>query len=123
MGLFNNLRRSIVRKLIRPEDGYIYIGNVYGEPIKFYYDKDAHKYLLGMRTSHGYHSVPTLAGWADGWVYSVDDLEEVRFQEWIHGVLNDLGDEYSRRLDDLTKSVVETAEEDDEDEKNFSKTP
>lgn len=120
MGLFNNLRQKIVRKLIRPEDGYVYIGRVYDEPIKFYYDKDADKYLLGMKTSHGYHSVPTLAGWADGWVYSVDKLEEVKFREWIHGVLRNVSDEYSQRLDNLAKSAIETVEE---DEKNLSETP
>lgn len=122
MGLFNNIRKSIVRKLIRPEDGYVYTGCVFEEPVKFYYDKDANKYLLGMRTSHGYHSVPTLAGWADGWMYSVDSLEEVRFHRWIHGVLENVGYEYSQRLDDLAKSVV-TTEEYDEDEKNLSETP
>lgn len=120
MGLFNNLRHKIVRKFIRPEDGYIYIGRVYGEPIKFYYDKDADKYILGMRTSYGYHSVPTLAGWADGWVYSVDDLKEVKFEEWIHGILRNVSDEYSQRLDNLSQSMSEMAEE---DEKNFSETP
>ena len=120
MGLFNNLRQSIVRKLIRPEDGYIHVGCVFDEPIKFYYDKDANKYILGMRTSHGYHSVPTLSGWADGWMYSVDSIEEVRFSRWIHGVLENVGYEYSQRLDALARVTAEAMEE---DEKNFEETP
>ena len=114
MGLFNNIRQSIVHKLIRPEDGYIYIGLVNGKPIKLYYNKDAKKYILGMQRSYGYHSIPTLTGWADGWIYSVDELKEVNFQEWIHGVLSDVSDEYLKRLDDLSKSVSDTLEDEDD---------
>ena len=114
MGLFNNLRKGIVRNLIRPEDGYIYTGLVNGEPVKFYYDKDANKYILGMKTSHGYHSVPTLTGWADGWMYSVDELKEVDFRQWVHGILCTVSDEYSKRLDDLSKSVVDVPDDEDD---------
>ena len=97
MGLFNNLRQRIVRKLIRPEDGYMFIGTDKDKQTRFYYNEEDNVYILGMPSDNGYYSKPTLVGWRDGWVYS-SNLKEVPFKKWIYGVLENIGDQYSERL-------------------------
>ena len=63
MKLLNKLRRHLVAKLIRPEDGYTYTGFSEGEPIKFYYQEDTDKYLLGSRSDNWYYHSLGLTGW------------------------------------------------------------
>jgi hypothetical protein len=55
INLFKYIRRKLVRKLIRPEDGYTFTGFREGEPLKFYYQEDTGKYLLGMRAGNMYY--------------------------------------------------------------------
>jgi hypothetical protein len=62
-------------------------------------------YILGMHSTNGYYTKPTLVGWRDGWVHSVG-AEEVPFSEWIYGVLDNIGDQYSNRLDTLTMQEI-----------------
>lgn len=102
MKVFDNLRKRIVQKLIQPEDGYIYTGlAAEGQPIKFYYNKERSKYLLGMRTKDEDYFIPTLTGWVDGRAYS-DEIREVDFKFWIHGVLDNVCDQYFDRLNNLS---------------------
>lgn len=99
--MFENLRKRIVQKLIRPDDGYIYTGlAAEGQPIKFYYNKEKCKYVLGMRTNDEDYLIPALTGWVDGRAYS-DGLTEIDFQIWIHGVLGNVCDQYFDRLNNL----------------------
>ena len=102
MKVFDNLRKRIVHKLIRPEDGYIHTGIVNGKPIKLYHDLGTGKYMLGMQSEHGYFSIPTLTGWADGWEH-MTTVKEIEFPQWIYGVLSNVRDEYSERLDNLSR--------------------
>lgn len=120
MKAFNNLRQYIVRKLIRPEDGYTYTGFQGGEPIKFYYQEDTGKYLVGLRSDTMYYAEPTLTGWSlcssrylpwgetiDGCTYP-QEPKEVEFQEWMHGILENICDQYSRRLDNLSQQELKS---------------
>lgn len=106
MKLFNNLRQNIVRKLIRPEDGYLHVGTVRGKPIKLYCNRANGQYVLGMETEHGYYSIPTLTGWADGWMCADSIAEEHDFAHWIYGILHNISDEYSERLDNLSLKSI-----------------
>lgn len=102
MKVFENLRKRIVQKLIRPEDGYIYTGlAAEGQPIKFYYNKEKSKYLLGMRTKDEDYLIPALTGWVDGRAFA-DGIQEVDFKMWIHGVLDNVCDQYFDRLNNLS---------------------
>lgn len=114
--MFDNLRKRIVQKLIRPEDGYIYTGlAAEGQPIKFYYNKEKCKYLLGMRTKDEDYLIPALTGWVDGRSYS-DTIQEVDFKQWIHGILGNVCDQYFDRLNNLSarqlKSVKDYSKQD-----------
>ena len=93
MKLFNNLRKQLVRKLIRPEDGYTYTG----EAVKFYYG-DNGQYIVFMSDRYTF---PTLTGWKeyDGDKYG---LVEVDFYTWKHGMIADITTQYLNRLDDLS---------------------
>lgn len=102
MKLFENLRQRIVHKLIRPEDGYTYTGFIEGGPIKFYYKENEDKYILAL-TSEAHYLTPTLTGWADYYTYGTE-LKEVEFKKWVHGILENVCDEYSVRLEDLAKT-------------------
>ena len=99
MKLFNNLRKRIVCKLIRPEDGYTYTG----EAVKFYYS-DEGQYILSMSDKCVY---PTLTGWKEynGNKYC---LVEVDFYAWKHGMLADITTQYLNRLDDLSKQELKS---------------
>lgn len=98
MGLFNRLRHKVIDKLIRPEDGYVYVGLDTNEPIRFCRESTSDKYWLGMQK---HYLMPTLTGWKDRTVDD-EDLHEINFSEWIYGILDNLSDEYSKRLDSLS---------------------
>ena len=91
MGLFNNLRRYIVRKLIR-------LGDV-DNCTKFYYNENDNVYIRS--TGPGCYSKPTLVGWRDAWMHSTN-LKEIPFDDWIYGVLENVCDLYFDKLDSLT---------------------
>lgn len=113
MKLFNNLRKRIVDKLIRPEDGYTYTGR----PVKFYYSEKTNKYILCTESEYGYHLEPTLTGWVDANIYGFG-LEEIEFSKWIHGVLDNVCSQYFERLDNISlqelKSIQDYRKEDGE---------
>lgn len=130
MGAFNNLRQRIVRKLIRPEDGYTYTGFSEDQPIKFYYQEDTGKYLLGQRSDNWYYFEPTLSGWRSysskylPWGETVEECQfnsvtkkmdtctyheepkEIDFQKWLYGILDNINKQYNERLDDLTTAEL-----------------
>ena len=114
MGLFNNLRKSLIRKLLRPEDGYTYTGLHGGVPIQFYYQEDTDRYLLGMRNYTMYYYEPTLTGWSavsskylpwgqtvDGYTYN-QEPKKIDFQRWIFGILDNVYNQYKKRLDNIS---------------------
>ena len=97
MKLFNDLRKRIVNKLIRPEDGYTYIG----KQVKFCYSEKDNKYILCTESEYGYYMEPTLTGWKDADIYGCG-LEEIEFNKWIHGVLDSVCAQYFERLDNIS---------------------
>lgn len=100
MGAFNNLRKRIVQKLMRPEDGYMYIGSNDGQTIKFFYDESTDTYLLGNRSDTWYYFSPALAGWHSYVCH--DDPKEVDIVKWLHGILDNINKQYNEHLDSLT---------------------
>ena len=106
MKLFDNVRRRLVHKLIRPEDGYTYTGLIEGGPIKFYYEENENKYILAL-TSEAHYLTPTLTGWTDYYTYGTE-LKEVEFKAWMHGILNNVCDQYYERLDNLSKQELKS---------------
>lgn len=102
MGVLNNIRRNIVHRLIRPEDGYIPTGYV----TRLYRVNDKCKYVMERLTPiRKCYYEPTLAGWRELSV-SGSDLVEVEFTEWIFGVLSSIYYEYSNRLENITLSEL-----------------
>lgn len=99
MKLFNNLRKRLVYKLIRPEDGYTYTG----EAAQFYYCTDG-KYIVHMSNRYVF---PTLTGWKE-YNGDKDDLLEVNFYSWKHGMISDITTQYLNRLDDLSKQDLKS---------------
>lgn len=104
----NNLRRKIVQFLIRPEDGYIKTGTWSGEPPRFYYDEDNEKYyysiiLDGKRTYSGL----TLMGWKSYKPVSAQ-LKEIYYSEWLFGIADNIYEEYSERLSNISRNELKT---------------
>ena len=120
MKVFDNLRQRIVRKLIRPEDGYTYTGFQGGEPIKFYHQEDTDKYFVGMRSDTMYYAEPTLTGWSFcsskylPWGKTVNNYtypqepKEIEFQRWMYGILKNIYTEYCGRLDNLSQQELKS---------------
>lgn len=98
MGVLNNLRKNIVHRLIRPDDGYIPTGYV----TKLYREKDTYQYIMERVTSvSDTYYKPSLTGWHTV-AMSKSNLEEVEFTEWVFGILSNLHVEYSKRLENIT---------------------
>ena len=111
MKLFNNLRKRIVQKLIRPEDGYTYTGCAF----RFYYEKDTDQYVLYTESDGERYFVPTLTGWRE---YVGTERFTLRpFQEWIHGVLTNICDEYFARLDNISLKELKSLQDYRKEEK------
>lgn len=119
MSLLNNLRKHIVHKLIRPEDGYTYTGFSEEEPIKFYYQEGTGKYFLGKRRDTMYYFEPTLTGWSgisskhipwgktvNGYTFPYEP-REIDFQRWIYGILDNIYNQYKERLDKMPTKELE----------------
>lgn len=105
MGLFNNLRQHIVRKLIRPEDGYIYVGTYEKEPVQLVHELFTGKYYFSrVRNGQRVYYKPTLTGWSQ----VEDELTTVDtdFSEWIIGVLNNIYDQYSEKLSNISRKEL-----------------
>lgn len=94
MKLFDNLRKRIVHKLLRPEDGYTYTGRI----VRFYCDLEDTYVLF---TGHRY-VCPTLTGWKE-YDYDETNLDEISFDMWIVGILDNINAQYVERLDNLSK--------------------
>ena len=102
MKLFDNLRKRIVQKLIRPEDGYTFTGFSRDEPIRCYYHKSKNMYIVSMYDDDGnYYFKPTLTGWAPYYMNN-EEPDEVNFKTWLHGVLENIYNEYSERLNNIS---------------------
>lgn len=125
--LFNKIRLKLVNKLIRPDDGYTYTGFSENQPLKFYYQEDTGKYLLGQRSDNWYYFDLQLDGWHSyasrylPWGQTVEkcrfncvtremedhtynqEPKEIDFQEWLYGISTSITNQYNERL--LTMSV------------------
>lgn len=141
MGMFNGLRKRIVRKLIRPEDGYTFTGFSEKQPLKFYHQEDTDKYLVGMRSGNWYYFEPTLTGWSAyasqclPWGETIEDgvfnpatkkmdpytyrqePKEVDFQKWMYGILSNLYEQYSERLSNISRKELKSFNKTEEGEK------
>ena len=103
MKLFDRLRKWIVNKLIKPEDGYVYIGFYHDMPIKFVQQFENDKYLLAVKKndmwSYSEPSLPT-GGWKR--LESYSDVHDVNFDKWIMGILDNMYSQYYERLEKIT---------------------
>lgn len=100
MKLFDNLRKRMVHKLLRPEDGYTYTGAM----VRFYHDLDEDQYVLHVDHVYIY---PTLVGWKvyDG---NTEVLEEISFYMWKMGILENINAQYMKRLDNLSRQDLKS---------------
>ena len=107
MKLFDNLRKRIVHKLIRPEDGYTFTGfSMDGTPNRLCYDIDNKRYLLLMKSFDNDNCwTPSLTG---GWVTTgrSDNVREPSFIDWAWGIVGHLSDEYSERLNNMSMQDI-----------------
>ena len=127
----NNLRKSIIQKLMRPEDGYIASGYSEGQPLKLYYQASTGKYLIGKRSDNWYYFeflINGLSSYASRylpWGQTVEncvynpmtkemeahtyDSEpyEVDFKTWLYGVQEDIYEQYIGRIMELTPEKLE----------------
>lgn len=111
MQLFNNLRKRIVCKLIRPEDGYTFTGFSRDEPIRCYYHKSKNMYIVSMYDDDGnYYFKPTLTGWVP---YCTDHEkpDEIDFQKWLHGILENIYNEYYERLNNISLKELKSIQD------------
>ena len=131
MKMLNKFRRYLIRKLIKPEDGYTYTGFSEGEPIKFYYQDSTDTYLLGKRSDTMYYFKPTLTSWSSvssrylPWGKTVDkcvfnpktkkmDLytfpsepREISFKKWIYGIQDNIHKQFIDYLLNLSTEELE----------------
>ncbi len=120
--ILNKIRRKLVSKLIHPDDGYTYTGFSEGEPLKFYYQEDTGKYLIGKRSDNWYYFELQLCGWHSyasrylPWGKTVEkcvfncvtkemddhtynqEPKEVDFQDWIYGLAQNVNKQYRERI-------------------------
>ena len=102
----NNLRRKLVKRLIRPEDGYIETGTWGKESIRFYYDKNNGRYYTSIISDDGRtYSGVTLMGWKQ-YNPAQDQVEEIDFNEWRRGIVDNIFDEYSERLSNISRNEL-----------------
>lgn len=100
--IINKIRLNIIKKLLKKEDGYVYVGLCDREDIGFYYDKKINKYVLGMRSDNFYYKYPTIGGWV---AYRSrylgkereNEIEKIPFQDWIYGILDTIYEDYKKR--------------------------
>ena len=120
--LFNKIRSKLVKKLIRPDDGYTYTGLSEGEPLKFYFQEDTGKYLVGRRCDNWYYFELKLDGWhsyasrylpwgqtvkkcvwnsvtkeMDDHTYN-QEPKEIDFQKWLYGISENINIQYQEKM-------------------------
>lgn len=127
----NNLRKSIIQKLMRPEDGYIASGYSEGQPLKLYYQASTGKYLIGKRSDSWYYFeflINGLSSYASRylpWGQTVEkciynpmtkEMEahtygsepyEVNLKTWLNGIQEDIYEQYIDRIMELTPEKLE----------------
>jgi hypothetical protein len=102
MKIIEKIRKSIVKALIRERDGYTFTGFSEGEPLKFYKQRKTGRYFVGMRGGTFYYAEPSLSGWCLHMSRHLDwsderfggEPVEVDFQDWMHGILDNIHDQY-----------------------------
>ena len=112
MGLFNNLRHSIVEKLIRSEDGYTFTGFMEDQPVKLYYELSSDTYLFSrMKSGEWTYFEPTLSGWKEH--ENGHLVHPVDFQLWMCGVLDNIHRQYMDRLTKLSQKELRALRKDE----------
>jgi hypothetical protein len=129
--MFNKIRKFLVKKLIHSEDGYTFTGFSGTEPIKFYYQEDTGKYLIGNRCETMYYFEPTLSGWSsyssrylpwgqtvERWNPATKKIEsftyneephEIKFSTWRYGILEMIHKQYIDSILSMSpEELVET---------------
>ena len=106
MKLFNGIRKYIVDKLIRPEDGYVLQTTWGGEPMKFHYDNSNGKYyysiiLDGKRR----YTEATLMGWKAA-ENCGNEIVDIDLCKWQRGILENIYDQYSERLSKISNKEL-----------------
>ena len=132
--MFEKIRKNLVNKLIRPEDGYTFTGFSGPEPIKFYYQEDTGKYLIGSRCETMYYFEPTLSGWSSyssrylPWGQTVEvwnpgtrkvepytykeEPHEIDFDHWRYGILEMIHEEYIDSILSMSpEDLIDTQDE------------
>ena len=103
MKLFNGLRKRIVDKLIRPEDGYALQTTWGGEPMRFHYDNSNGKYYYSIIIDgQKRYTEATLMGWRVTEDVG-DEIVEVDLCMWQEGILENIYEQY---LDRLSKMAI-----------------
>ena len=112
MGLFNNLRHSIVEKLIRSEDGYTFTGFMEDQPVKLYHELSSDTYLFSrMKSGEWTYFEPTLSGWKEH--ENGHLVHPVDFQLWMCGVLDNIHRQYMDRLTKLSQKELRALRKDE----------
>ena len=106
MGIFNNLRKRIVQKLIREEDGYTYTDAYEAGPVRFYCDSFGKYYYSRVRCGQRTFYEPTLMGWKH--VENGCAKVQVSFDEWLVGILDNIYDSYSERLSNISRKELKS---------------
>lgn len=102
MKVFDNLRHRIVKKLIRPEDGYTYTGTWDGGPVQFVRDEGNYYYSRMLDSQRTYYK-PTLTGWKE-----TDNVHavETTFNSWLVGILDNIYSQYSEKLSSISRKEL-----------------
>lgn len=106
MKTFNNIRKRLIKWLIRDSDGYTFTGFREGQPIKFYYQEKTGKYFVGMRCGNMYYAAPSIWGWCFQMSEYLDwgnpvlggEPVEINFQKWMYGILDNVHQQYTEEL-------------------------
>jgi hypothetical protein len=110
--MINKIRIWIIKKLLKEKDGYINIGIQENTPINFYYDENINKYVLGKRSGNFYYAQLKICGLCYysskhlDWNEKHKEPKIVPFNRWIHGVLDQIHQEYM----ELKSKYIETEE-------------
>ena len=116
MGMLNNLRKRIVNKLIRPEDGYIYACTWENEPVQFYYDNSNGKsYYSRFRNGRREYFEATLSGWKH--CDNHGGLVCINFDAWMIGILDDVYNQYNEKLSNISRRELKSFNKKEEGEK------
>lgn len=117
MKLFDGFRKWVVRKLIRADDGYVYVGHHRNMPMNFVQQWGGIYLLATKRNGMWTYHEPNLA--SGGWSECEDcmDVHSVDFNEWVMGILDNMHSQYSERLEKITLKEIKQLQKNSSGEK------